>query len=56
MVVGFLIGVEALYIRVDPRRRVAIPVADATGAPTGTFSATGSEDTWEGLLRIQRDF
>ncbi|MBF9197891.1 porin [Microvirga terrestris] len=53
---GFLIGVEALYIRVDPQGRVAIPVADATGAPTGTFSATGSEDTWEGRLRIQRDF
>lgn len=45
-----------VYIRVDPRGRVAVPVADAAGAPTGTFSATGSEDTWEGRLRIQRDF
>jgi hypothetical protein len=40
MVEGFLVGVEALYIRVDLRGRFAIPVADATGAPTGTFSAT----------------
>ncbi|MBD2748589.1 porin [Microvirga sp. BT688] len=53
---GFLIGVEALYIRVDPRGRVAVPVTDATGAPTGTFRSTGSEDAWEGRLRIQRDF
>ncbi|MBB3018780.1 hypothetical protein FHR70_001834 [Microvirga lupini] len=53
---GFLIGVEALYIRVDPRGRAAIPVTDAAGTPTGAFTATGSEDTWEGRLRIQRDF
>ena len=52
----FLIGVEALYIRVDPRERVAIPLTTASGDLTGTFKPTGSEDTWEGRLRIQRDF
>ena len=52
----FLIGVEALYIRVDPRERVAVPLTTASGAPTGTFRSTGSEDIWEGRLRIQRDF
>jgi len=52
----FLIGVEALYIRVDPRERVAIPLTTASGAPTGTFQSIGSEDIWEGRLRIQRDF
>ncbi|MGF9764026.1 porin [Microvirga sp. 0TCS3.31] len=53
---GFLIGVEALYIRVDPRGRAAIPVTTASGGTTGAFTSTGSEDTWEGRLRIQRDF
>ncbi|WP_114184192.1 porin [Microvirga aerophila] len=53
---GFLIGVEALYIRVDPRGRVAVPLTDASGEPTGGFRAAGSDDTWEGRLRIQRDF
>jgi hypothetical protein len=52
----FLIGVEALYIRVDPRERVAVPLTTAAGDPTGTFRSTGSEDTWEGYLRVQRDF
>jgi hypothetical protein len=52
----FLIGVEALYIRVDPRERVAVPLTTAAGDPTGTFRSTGSEDTWEGRLRVQRDF
>jgi len=52
----FLIGVEALYIRVDARDRVAVPVTTATGDPTGTYRSTGSEDTWEGRLRVQRDF
>ncbi len=55
-VMDFLIGVEALYIRVDPRERVAIPLTTASGDPTGTFRSTGSEDTWEGRLRVQRDF
>ncbi|UVF17827.1 porin [Microvirga terrae] len=52
----FLIGVEALYIRVDPRERMAIPLTTASGEPTGTFRPTGSEDAWEGRLRVQRDF
>jgi hypothetical protein len=52
----FQIGVEALYIRVDPRQRVAVPLTTASGEPTGTFRSTGSEDTWEGRLRVQRDF
>ena len=52
----FLIGVEALYIRVDPRERVAVPITTAAGDPTGAFRSSGSEDTWEGRLRVQRDF
>ena len=52
----FQIGVEALYIRVDPRQRVAVPLTTASGDPTGIFRSTGSEDTWEGRLRVQRDF
>jgi hypothetical protein len=52
----FLIGVEALSIRVDPSERVAVPLTTAAGDPTGTFRSTGSEDTWEGRLRVQRDF
>jgi hypothetical protein len=52
----FQIGVEALYIRVDPRQRVAVPITTASGDPTGAFRSTGSEDTWEGRLRVQRDF
>ncbi len=52
----FLIGVEALYIQVDPRERVAVPITTASGDPTGTFRSTGWEDMWEGRLRVQRDF
>jgi hypothetical protein len=52
----FQIGVEALYIRVDSNERVAIPLTTAAGDPTGTFRSSGSEDTWEGRLRVQRDF
>ncbi|MDF2971644.1 MAG: hypothetical protein K0R61_2094 [Microvirga sp.] len=52
----FLIGVEALYIRVDSRERVAVPLTTAAGDPTGTFRSTGSDATWEGRLRVQRDF
>ena len=55
-VMDFLIGVEALYMRVDPRGRVAVPLTTAAGDPTGMFRPTGSEDIWEGRLRIQRDF
>jgi hypothetical protein len=35
---------------------VAVPLTTAAGDPTGTFRSTGSEDTWEGYLRVQRDF
>ena len=52
----YQIGVEALYIRVDSRQRVAVPLTTASGDPTGIFRSTGSEDTWEGGLRVQRDF
>jgi hypothetical protein len=52
----FQIGVEALYIRADPSQRAAIPITTASGAPTGIVRSTGSEDTWEGRLRVQRDF
>lgn len=52
----FLIGIEALYIRVDPRGRVAVPLTNAAGEFAGIYRSAGSEDTWEGRLRIQRDF
>jgi hypothetical protein len=52
----FLIGIEALYIQVNPRERVAIPLTTANGDPTGSFRSAGSESTWEGRLRVQRDF
>jgi hypothetical protein len=41
----FLVGFNALYIRVDPRERVAVPLTTAAGDPTGTFRSIGSEDT-----------
>jgi hypothetical protein len=53
---GLQLGVEVLYTRVDPRGRVAVPLTTAAGDPTGLFKPTGSEDIWEGRLRIQRDF
>ena len=55
-VTGLQLGVEVLYTRVDPRGRVAVPLTNAAGEPTGFFKPTGSEDIWEGRLRIQRDF
>jgi Porin subfamily len=53
---GLQLGIEVLYTRVDPRGRVAVPITIASGAATGAFKSTGSEDAWEGRLRIQRDF
>jgi len=54
---GFQIGLEALYTKVDPKGRVLVPVSGVSGAAIGgAFRATGSEDIWEGRLRIQRDF
>jgi hypothetical protein len=48
------LGVEVLYINLDPRGRVAIPATDADS--TGAFRSAGSEEAWETRLRIQRDF
>lgn len=53
---GLNLGVEVLYTRADPRGRVAVPLTNFAGNPTGLFKPTGSEDIWEGRLRIQRDF
>jgi hypothetical protein len=53
---GLQLGVEVLYINVDPRGRVAVPITTASGEATGFFKSVSSEDTWEGRLRIQRDF
>jgi Porin subfamily len=61
-IAGLNLGVEVLYTYVDPKNRVAIPITDVTGvrqiAPGGIplFKLTGSEDIWEGRLRVQRDF
>ncbi|MBM6580845.1 porin [Microvirga sp. BT689] len=52
----FLIGIEALYIRVDASDRVAVPLTTAAGDATGTFRSTSLQDAWEGRLRVQRDF
>ncbi len=40
---GLNIGVEALYARLDPRGRVVLPLGS-------------NESSWEGRLRVQRDF
>ena len=53
---GLQFGVEAVHTTVDPRGRVAIPLTNAEGQPTGFFKRTGSEGAWESRLRIQRDF
>jgi hypothetical protein len=50
------IGVEAVYRRLDPRGRVPFAVGGVGGVPGGAFLNTGSEDAWEGRLRVQRDF
>ena len=55
-VTGLLLGVEVLYTRVDPRGRVAVPLTDVTGAATGMFKVTGSDNIRESRLRIQRNF
>lgn len=55
-VTGLQLGVEVLYTRVDPRGRVAVPLTNTAGEPTGLFKSTSSEDIWESRLRIQRDF
>ena len=44
-VTGLDLGVEAIYINLDPKRSVA--------TPTGL---TSNDSAWEGRLRVQRDF
>ncbi len=41
---------------VDPRGRVAVPLTNVAGDREGFFKPTGSDDIWEGRLRVQRDF
>jgi hypothetical protein len=55
-VAGLQLGLEVMYARLDPRGRVAVPLTDSQGAPTGSFKPTSSDDFWEGRIRINRDF
>ena len=41
--------------RVDPRRRVAIPLTNVAGVTMGPFKPASADDSWEGRLRVQRD-
>ncbi|MGO4573908.1 porin [Microvirga sp. 2TAF3] len=43
---GLEFGAEVIYVRLDPRSRVALPDG----------SSIGSDSAWEGRLRVQRDF
>ena len=43
---GLDLGVEAIYVKLDPRGRVVVPGG----------SISGDENAWEGRVRIQRDF
>lgn len=43
---GLDIGAEVIYARLDPRGRVFLP----------TGQSLGSDNAWEGRLRLQRDF
>jgi hypothetical protein len=52
---GLNLGVEAIYVKLDPRGRVFIPVTNVAGTVIGG-KPSGSEDIWEGRLRVQRDF
>jgi hypothetical protein len=42
--------------RVDPQRRVAIPLTNVAGVTMGPFKPSSANDSWEGRLRVQRDF
>ncbi len=53
---GLIFGVEVLYTRVDPRGTRRGPDHGLAGDATGVFKPTGSDDVWEGRLRVQRDF
>ena len=44
---GLDLGVEVIYANVDPRGRIAVP---------GWYNLVSSSDSWEGRLRVQRDF
>jgi hypothetical protein len=55
-VAGLNLGLEVLYTKLDPQGRVAVPESNLAGTPVGTFRPRGSEDIWEGRLRVQRDF
>jgi hypothetical protein len=46
-VAGLDLGVEVIYANVDPRGRLAVP---------NSLSLVSSSDSWEGRLRVQRDF
>ncbi|WP_210484550.1 porin [Microvirga antarctica] len=45
-VTGLDIGAEVIYARLDPKGRVTVP----------TGQSLGSDNSWEGRLRLQRDF
>lgn len=47
------IGVEVLYTRLDPKGRY---IDSSKPVGTGVVYTKGSEDFWEGRVRIQRDF
>ncbi|MEN3930516.1 porin [Microvirga sp. W0021] len=47
---NFDIGAEVLYTRLDPKNRVLSDNAK------GGFKAISSDDSWQGRLRVQRDF
>lgn len=46
---NFDIGVEVLYTRLDPKGRVV-------DLNSGDFKTVSSDDSWQGRLRVQRDF
>jgi hypothetical protein len=59
-VAGLDIGLEVLYARVDPKGRIFSSKAAGFGAAQNAANAAvfskGSDDAWQGRLRIQRDF
>jgi hypothetical protein len=59
-VAGLDIGLEVLYARVDPKGRVfsskAVGFGVAQNAANAPVFSKGSDDAWQGRLRIQRDF
>ncbi|RDI58480.1 porin, partial [Microvirga subterranea] len=49
---GLDLGVEVMYVNLDPRGRAFIP-SFTPGVPGVSY---GSDSAWEGRLRVQRDF